>query len=99
MKNLVYQLMIAVDPKDIDYTGHATDADKVVQNAVNTAYWIAGAAAVVVIVIAGYVYITARGDAGKLKQARNAIVAALTGIVIILSAFIITQFIIFGVTQ
>ncbi len=94
------QFAIAVDPgKDIGYDPKITDANTGMQGLLNAVYLAAGMVAVLVIVIAGFIYVTSRGDANRVKQARNAIVAALVGVVIIMSAFIITQYIIFGVTR
>lgn len=99
IRQQIYQLMVVIDPNDIGYTGYETNADNGVQSIVNNVYLLAGMVAVLTIVIAGYVYVTSRGNQARIKQAKNAIVASLTGIVIIMSAFIITQFIIFGVTR
>lgn len=70
------------------------DADVVLRNVLNTAYFVAGIIAVIVIVIAGINYSLSAGDSGKLTKARNQIIYSVVGIVILLSAFGITNFII-----
>lgn len=96
--NFFAQFAVTVNPDDIGYKG-ATDANVAVANLLNLVYTVAGMVAVIVIVIAGFLYITSRGNAEKTKQARNAIMGALIGIVVIMSAFVVTQFIIRGVSS
>ncbi|MGZ6005342.1 MAG: hypothetical protein ACXWLH_04295 [Candidatus Saccharimonadales bacterium] len=62
----------------------------------NIIAYIAGAAAVIVILVSGVRFITSGGDSGKVATARNGIIYALIGIVVIVSARII---IIYVVTQ
>jgi hypothetical protein len=59
----------------------------------NIVYFVAGIVAVIVIIIAGYTYTTSGGDAGSVKKAKNMILYAVVGIIVIMLAFIITQFI------
>lgn len=59
---------------------------------INILLTIAGAIALIYIIWAGMQYIQAQGDAAKAKSARNALVNAVIGIVIILSAFVIIRF-------
>lgn len=55
---------------------------------------IAGIAAVIIIMIAGLVYITANGDAGRISAAKSTIIYAAVGLVIIaLAQAIITLFV------
>lgn len=59
----------------------------------NTVYIVAGIVAVIVIVIAGYYFVLSRGDQNQISRAKNAIIAASAGLVIVILAFTITQFI------
>jgi hypothetical protein len=68
--------------------------EQVLQNILNTAYFIMGIIAVIVIVIAGFTYATSAGDSGKLTKAKNQILYAVVGIFVVLSAFVITNFVI-----
>lgn len=61
--------------------------------ALNTAYFLAGIVAVVVIIAAGLRYTTSQGNASEVSQAKNAILAATVGLVVVIMAFIITQFV------
>ena len=66
--------------------------DHVLQGVLNTAYVMAGLVAVIVIVAAGIIYTTSAGDASKTKQAREAIIYAAVGLVVIMMAFVITNY-------
>lgn len=57
-------------------------------------YWIAGVVSVIVIVLAGMSYATSGGDAGKVAKAKNSILYGVIGLVIVIMAFVITNFII-----
>lgn len=56
-------------------------------------YLVAGIVGVIVIIIAGYIYTTSGGDAGSVKKAKNMILYAVVGIIVIGLAFFITQFV------
>lgn len=65
----------------------------IVQNIMNTAVAIiaiiAGGFVVIMFVIAGFKYLTAQGEMGKVKEANNAVIWGLIGTaVIVLAAFI-----------
>jgi len=47
---------------------------------------IAGIVAVVIIMVGGFMYITANGDSGKISEAKNVIIYAVIGLVIIVLA-------------
>jgi hypothetical protein len=68
--------------------------DQVFHNGLNLAYFIAGIIAVVVIILAGLSYITSGNDPSAVSKAKNAILYAVIGLVVVLSAFVITQFVI-----
>ncbi|MNH40243.1 hypothetical protein D3C73_102060 [compost metagenome] len=56
-------------------------------------YFVAGIVAVIVIIIAGFIYTTSGGDAGAVKKAKNMVLYSVVGIVVIALAFVITQFV------
>jgi type IV secretory pathway VirB2 component (pilin) len=72
--------------------------DQVLQNGLNIVYFAAGVTAVVVIIIGGIMYATSVGEPGKINNAKNMIVFAVVGLVIVLSAFAITNFVIGGLS-
>lgn len=68
--------------------------EQLLQNGLNLAYFIAGTLAVIVIIIAGIFYVTSAGDAGKVTRAKNMLTYSIVGLIIILTAFAITNFVI-----
>ncbi len=85
----------------LDLTGlpnpNAQDAS-ILKNVLNIVLVIAGAIAVLTVVIAGFRFITSQGNPTEVSKARNAIVYAAAGLVIIIFAFSIVNFVIFRVT-
>lgn len=83
-----------IDPKDIGITDPVKNADTLVSNFLVPVYTWAGIVCVVVIIIAGYFYVTSSGNASSVTRAKDAIFGAVIGLIVILAAFIITQFVI-----
>ncbi len=69
-----------------------------IKNILNAVYLWAGIIAVIVIVIAGFFYVFSRGDQSQITRAKNAILGAVIGLVIIILAFSITNIVIQGVS-
>ena len=65
----------------------------ILHNALNVAYFIAGVTAVLVIVIAGFTLVTAGSDPGTVTKAKNSILYAVVGLIVVILAAVITQFI------
>jgi len=92
MKNILIQFAQKIDASDAGIpTGNA---DVLLQNSLNLAYYLAGALAVIVIIAAGLMYVISSGDAGRVAKAKNLLTYAIVGLVIIISAFAITNFVI-----
>lgn len=70
----------------------ALDPAKVVVAGLNIFYFATGATAVIVIILAGFTYVTAHGDSNLIAKAKNAILYSVIGIVVISSAFVVTNF-------
>jgi len=69
------------------------NADDLLRNGINLVYYIAGIVAVIVIVIAGITYATSVGDSGRITRAKNMILYAVIGLVVLVAAFAITNFV------
>jgi Ni,Fe-hydrogenase I cytochrome b subunit len=82
-----------IDPNSIGLTGIQKDANTVLANALSTVYMWAGIICVLVIVIGGYYYTNSSGDSAGVQRAKQAIIGAVVGLVVIIMAFVITQFI------
>lgn len=82
-----------INPGDIGLKDPPTDANVVVGDVLTAVYFWAGVIAVLVIIIAGIMYTTSGGNATNTKRAREAIIYAIVGLIVIMMAFVITQFI------
>jgi type IV secretory pathway VirB2 component (pilin) len=87
---------LAVTASDIGFKG-VTSADTALEGILNTVYFWAGAIAVIVIIIAGFQFVTSGGDEQAVNSARYRILGAVVGLVVIAFAFVITGFIMNGV--
>lgn len=85
-----------VKRSDINFQG-VTNADGFLTAALNTVYFWMGVTAVGFIVYAGYLYTLANGDASKLKKAKDTLLYALVGVVVVILAVSITNIVINGV--
>ena len=65
-----------------------------IKNGLNIVYFIIGMVAVIIIVIAGFQYITSNGDSGKAQKALHTILDCAIGIAVVLFAFAITNFVV-----
>lgn len=78
--------------------GSGANAESTIQDTVtgivNLLTFIVGAIAVILIIYAGYKFVTSSGDPGKVASAKTAIVYALIGIGIAAAAQILTKFVI-----
>lgn len=90
-----YTLLAAVlgSPDTLGFNGPKTDAG-IMQRFLFTAYFWAGVICVLIVVIAGIFYIISQGDVSGVARAKNAILGAIIGLVVILFAFAITNFVI-----
>lgn len=67
---------------------------QLIQSILNIVYFVAGTIAVIVIIIGGLMYTTSTGDSGRVTRAKNMLVYSIAGLVIVLLAFAITNFVI-----
>jgi len=82
-----------VDPGSVGVPS-VKDPNSVINGVLTTVYTWAGIICVLVIIVAGIMYTTSAGDPSQTKRAKNAIIAAVVGVIMIISAFVITQFVI-----
>jgi len=66
---------------------------QVVQNILNTTYFVAGITTIIVIIIGAIMYVVSSGNASSVTKAKNMILFAVIGLVLVLSAFAITNFV------
>lgn len=82
---------ITIKPSDIGIDDAVTSDANLVTGILNPVYMWAGIICVIIIVIAGYLYVTSHGSAANVKKAKDAILGAVIGLVVIILAFTITQ--------
>lgn len=94
------------DPLGLSCAGEtgltATDPRLVVGRIINVALGLLGTIAVALIIFAGFRWMTAGGNEDGVKQAQQILFAAVIGLVIILSAYAISNFVLkqlYGATQ
>jgi len=97
MKELLTFLAVSTgtDPNSTTTVNIPTgDADSLLASGLNLAYFLAGAISIVVIIIAGIMYVSSSGDAGRITKAKNLLTYSIVGLIIVLVAFILTNFVV-----
>lgn len=70
-----------------------TDISNVVGKAINAALTLVGITFLILMVYAGYLWMTARGEEAPIENAKKIVRAAIIGIVLVMSAYAITFFV------
>ncbi len=94
--NVLWWLVAAtekIDPGSVGINNPAKDPNATLGNVLTTVYAWAGIVAVIVIIIAGFYYTTSSGDSAGLQRAKLAIIGSVVGLIVVIMAFAITQFI------
>lgn len=79
---------------EIGYNDFIKSDTDVLTKVLYLVYAWAGIIGVIVIIIAGYLFTTARGDPSQMKRSKDAVRGAVIGLVVVSLAFVITRFII-----
>lgn len=74
-------------------TGGSSDIDRVLTVGLNTFSIVVGIIAVIMMVVAGFKYITAGGDSGNITSAKHTMVYVIVGLVIVALSQFIVQFV------
>jgi TRAP-type C4-dicarboxylate transport system permease small subunit len=91
---------ISINKSDLGLAnGPSSITPDTVAAALNTVYFIAGIVAVLIIIIGGVRYVTSNGDSSQVTAAKNTILYAVVGLVVIIMAAAITQFVVTNVTK
>jgi hypothetical protein len=69
------------------------DLNNIVNTIINTVIFVIGMVAVIMIILGGISYATSQGDAAKVKKGKDTILYGIIGLIIVLLAFAITQFV------
>ena len=92
MKELFYFAVTKIDRAEAGVP--KIEASSAIAGILTTVYFVAGIIAVIVIIVSGFFHVTSQGDANKIKRAKDGILYSVVGLVIVMVAFIITNFII-----
>lgn len=91
---MLQQLAALIGKGEVDNIPNASgDGSDVLAGAINLVFYVTGVVAVVVIIIAGIMYIISTGDQNKIEQAKNMLKYAVAGLVVVILAFTIVQFV------
>ena len=98
---MIYKFLSLMASTAVDSDGKITsttipdgDATSLVTNIFNTVLFVAGLMAVGMLVYSGIQYVTSHGDSGKTKTAMNSIIYSIAGLVIVVLAYAIVNFVI-----
>lgn len=81
------------NPTDNDGTAATTSVDRLIKTVINVFSLVVGVIAVVMIIIGGLKYITSGGDSGNVTGAKNTILYAIVGLIIVALAQVIVRFV------
>ncbi len=85
----VYAAPASIQIPTLTFASGTPSIQAIIANIVNWVFWLAGAVAIVYLIYGGILYITAGGDAEKATKGRTALINAIIGILIIVSAIVI----------
>lgn len=88
----VQSLALLGTPEDIGIPDITLNSGSV-KSVLNVVYFIATVVAVIVIIVAGIIFSTSLGDTSKVSRARNTIIYAAIGLVVVIVAYSITAFV------
>ena len=71
-----------------------TKVDSTVRNVVNLASLVVGVVAVIMVIVGGLKYVTSQGDSGGVSSAKNTILYAVVGLIIVALAQVIVRFVV-----
>jgi len=82
----------------IDTTGLPRPGGDTINVVLNIVFGVSASIAVLMIVIGGFRYIVAHGDPNQTASAKNGILYALVGLVVVMAAYSIVAFVVKGVS-
>ena len=94
MNNFLTKLAVTLVGGGGDVNIPKLTGEQVLHNGLNLTYFLAGTIAVIVIIIGGIMYVTSAGNSGNITKAKNMLLYAAIGLVIVIAAYAITNFVI-----
>lgn len=90
MKDTLYRFAVSIDANQVGIPKVAADQGTT-DRLVSGIFFVAGAVAILFIIINAFRYVISQGDAGKVAQAKDGILYSLGGLVVVALAFAIVQ--------
>lgn len=91
---------IKISPSDVGLKDAPTQLQSSqIETALMTVYMVAGIVAIIIIVLGGIRYTSSNGDPGSIKAAKDTILYAVVGLVVVMMAAAITDFVINNVAK
>jgi hypothetical protein len=81
----------------VEGVSETTTVGEIIRPIATTVIFLAGLVTVVMIILGGWRYVSSQGDAGQLKQAKDTIMYGVIGLIVVLMAIAIVQFVLGGV--
>jgi len=93
MEKFIVQLVSQLgSPSDVGIPDRKNDSASV-RDISNLVFAVSAIVAIVSIIIYGIMYSVSAGDPGKISKAKNGIIYAVVGLIVVSSAFIITNYV------
>lgn len=90
--------LLAVTSPNVGPLPHVQPGDSTIQIVLTIIFTTTGAISLLILTIAGFKYILSRGSPQEVAKAKNAIVYAIIGLIVSISAGTIVRFVIGGLT-
>jgi len=90
---------LSISPDNCEDAGAEDAFNSLVITVINIFSAIVGIIAVIIIIYAGFRYITSAGDSGKISAAQQSIIYAIVGLVVVALAQIIVRFVLSQATE
>ena len=94
MMPLIHYVAGLLSPGQVGVPDNGDIGQAQLDGILNAVYFVAGFVAVVVIIIGSINYVTSSGDSNKATKAKDTILYAAIGLVVVMSAFVITNYVI-----
>lgn len=82
-----------ISPGETCDAGSSSTLNRLVRLTVNTLSLVAGVIAVIMLIVSGFKFITSEGDAARTKSARQSLIYAIVGLVVVVVAQVIVRFV------
>jgi hypothetical protein len=83
----------SLNPDNVGCNAAEGGVNKVIRLALHLLSIVAGAIAVIMIIVSGFKYITAQGDPNQISSAKSALIYAIVGLVVVVFAQMIVEFV------